>query len=99
MAVALELSYNGPGATSANYNQLLQRLGVSPGGRHPDPDCLFHWIAETPSGFRVTDVWTSRAQFDEFVQNTIGPIAQQLGIPDPSRVNETQIANFLTAGS
>jgi hypothetical protein len=43
MAVALELSYNGPGATSANYNQLLQRLGVSPGGRHPDPDCLFHW--------------------------------------------------------
>ena len=49
--------------------------------------------------FRVTDVWTSRAQFDEFVQNTIGPIAQQLGIPDPHPVNVVQVANFLTAGS
>ena len=42
MAVAVELSYNGPGATRANYDQLLQQLGVSPEGRHPDPDCLFH---------------------------------------------------------
>ena len=100
MAVAVELSYHGPGATRANYDQLLQQLGVSPEGRHPDPDCLFHWIAETPGGgFRVTDVWTSQAQFDEFVQNTIGPIAQQLGIPDPHPINVVQVANFLTAGS
>jgi hypothetical protein len=99
MAVALEVSYNGPGATLANYNRLLQQMGVSPEGRHPDPDCLFHWIAETPSGFRVSDVWTSRAQFDEFVQNTLAGPAKAVGIPDPSRVNETQIANFLTAGS
>jgi hypothetical protein len=72
---------------------------VSPEGRHPDPDCLFHWIAETPSGFRVTDVWTSQAQFDEFVQNTLRPISQQLGMPDTHRVDAVQVANFLTAGS
>jgi hypothetical protein len=95
MAVALELSYHGPGATLANYNQLLQQLGVSPEGPHPDPDCLFHWIAEIGGGFRVTDVWTSRAQFDEFAQNTIGPIAQQLGVPNP-QIREIQVANFLT---
>jgi hypothetical protein len=78
---------NGPGARRANYDQLLQQLGVSPEGRHPDPDCLFHWIAEAPGGgLRVTDVWTSQAQFDEFVHDTIAPIAQQLGIPDPHPV-------------
>jgi hypothetical protein len=96
MAVALELSYNGPEATLAKYHQLLQQMGATPEGPHPDPDCLFHWIAETPSGFRVTDVWTSRAQFDEFIQNTVAPLASSLGIPDPHRVEETQVVNFLT---
>jgi hypothetical protein len=99
MAVAVELSYNGPGATLDKYHQLLQQLGVSPEGPHPDAGCLFHWIAETPGGMRVTDVWRTEEQFQEFVQNTIGPTAQQLGIPDPHPVNVIQVANFLTAGS
>jgi hypothetical protein len=95
MAVATELTYNGPGATLAKYNQLLQQWEC-PGGTSPGSGLSLPLDRRNPSALRVADVWTSRPQFDEFVEHTIGPIAQQLGIPDPSRVNETQVANFLT---
>jgi hypothetical protein len=98
MAVAVELMYRGSGATLDNYRAVLERLGVSPEGPHPDPACLFHWAADIPGGFRVTDVWRSQAQFEQFAQNKIGPIAQQLGIPQP-QTKFIELANHLTAGS
>jgi hypothetical protein len=99
MAVAVELSYHGPGATLDNYHQILEQLGgVQPEGPHPDPGCLFHWITEIGGGFRVTDVWRSQEQFEQFAQDRIGPIGQQLGVPEP-QVKFIEVANYLTPGS
>ena len=42
MAVAVEAAFRGPGATVENYKKALTLMGVSPGGKHPDPSCLFH---------------------------------------------------------
>ena len=98
MAVAVELTYHGQGATLDNYRAIIQRLGLSPEGPHPDPACLFHWAAEIPGGFRVTDVWRSQDQFEQFAQNTIGPIGQELGVPQP-QMKFIEVANYFTAGS
>ena len=43
MAIAVELTYRGPGATAEGYNKVLSDAGITPGGSHPDPECLFHW--------------------------------------------------------
>jgi len=33
-----------------NYKKQLVLLGAIPGGPHPAPGCLFHWITETGGG-------------------------------------------------
>jgi hypothetical protein len=45
----------------------------------------------------VTDVWTSKAEFEDFVPKVQGAAAE-LGMPDPV-VKFIDVANFLTAGS
>jgi hypothetical protein len=97
MAIAVEVTFNGPGATLENYIKSLKILGAVPEGPHPDEDCLFHWVTQTPGGLRVIDVWTSKAEFDDFVPK-VGAAADELGMPKPT-VNYIDVANFLTAGS
>jgi len=95
MAIAFDARYTGAGATRANYNEILSELGVASGGTHPgSPACLFHWMAEIPGGFRVTDVWDNQADFDKFIADTVGPIAVRLNIPQP-QVTPIPIHSFL----
>ena len=97
MAVAVEMSFEGPGATLQNYFEAIQKMGATPEGPHPDPACLFHWVTEHGNGFRVTDVWQTRQDFERFAQATIGPVSAQVGLPQPHPApNFIEVANFLT---
>ena len=98
MAIAAEVTFHGQGATLANYDKSLTILGGTPGGPHPDPGCLFHWVAEIGGGFRVTDVWKTKEQFDAFVEEKVGPAGQQVGMPQP-QIKFVDVHNFATAGS
>lgn len=98
MAVAVEVSFHGQGATLENYLKTIEQMGATPEGPHPDPACLFHWITEVGGGLRVTDVWQAREQFDRFAQEKIGPISAQVGMPQP-QIKFIDVANFMTAGS
>ena len=82
MAVAVEMSFTGPKSTLAVYDESIERMGAVPQGAHPDPDCLFHWAADTPQGYRVTDVWTSQAKFEAFAESTWAP-RSGAGCPAP----------------
>ena len=95
MAIAVELSFRGQGATIENYFKAIEIMGAAPEGPHPDPACLFHWVTEVGGGFDVTDVFQTREAFDQFAQNTIGPISAQVGIPNP-HTKFIEVANFLT---
>jgi hypothetical protein len=97
MAVAVTVTFQGAGATLENYIKSLKILGTVPEGKHPDEDCLFHWVTEAGGGLHVTDVWTSKAEFEDFVPKVQGAAAE-LGMPDPV-VKFIDVANFLTAGS
>jgi hypothetical protein len=46
------------GATLEQYDQVVEKMGITPGGRHL-PGCLFHW--------------ESREQFDRFAEEQIAP--------------------------
>jgi hypothetical protein len=97
MAIAFDATYEGEGASLENYHKILEQLNATPEGPHPGAGCLFHWITETPGGFRVTDVWMTRAQLDAFLDR-LGPIASELGVPEP-QMTEFEVANYLTAAT
>jgi hypothetical protein len=90
MAIAVEVTYRGSGATAEAYRKILSEAGITLGGSHPDPECLFHWAAEIPGGFRVIDVWTSREKWDAFAA---GGIPSRLG---DYKTEFYDVVNYLT---
>jgi hypothetical protein len=94
MAVAVILEFDD--ATIDQYNQVVGKMGFEPGGPGA-PGGLFHWATETDNGFRVTDVWETREQFDQFAEEKIGPYSQEVGLPQPE-ITFFEVHNHLTAG-
>jgi len=91
MAVGVVLDF--PGGTLAEYDQVIGRMGLTPGGAMPDGG-LFHWVTQTGEGIRVTDVWESREQFERFAQEQIGPFTQEAGLAEP-QVSFHAVHNYL----
>ena len=94
MAVGVVMDFEG--GTLDQYDQVVGAMGLSPGGPTP-PGALFHWVTETDSGVRVTDVWESQAAFEAFAQEQIGPQTQAVGLPEPT-INFHEVHNHLIAG-
>jgi len=95
MAVAVEQTFRG--ATTDQYDQIRERMGLTPGGATP-PGALFHWVAETDDGLRIVDVWESREAFEQFAQEKIGPYSAEAGITDPPAMEFYDIHNHLGRG-
>jgi steroid delta-isomerase-like uncharacterized protein len=96
MAVAVTMDFTG--GTLAQYDQVIEKMGFARGGVGASGG-LFHWVAQTDDGIRVTDVWESREQFEKFATETIRPITEEVGIPGPPKMTILEVHNYLTAGS
>jgi hypothetical protein len=83
VAVAVVLNFEG--GSLDQYDQVIQKMGLTPGGPTP-PGALFHWVTKTDDGVRVTDVWESQEQFQAFAQEQIGPYSAEVGLPVPEPV-------------
>jgi len=94
--MAIARIFEGKGWTTAQYDELLSRLidGFRR-GRRAAPGVLFHWSAATDDGMRAVDVYESRAAADDLVQQHIGPIAAELGLPMPD-VSEFEVHDYLS---
>jgi hypothetical protein len=95
MAVAVVMEF--PGATLEQYDQVVQKMGFSPGGAGA-PGGIFHWVTKTDDGIRVTDVWETREQFERFAQEQITPYAREAGFPGEPEIRFHEVHNYLTAG-
>jgi hypothetical protein len=80
MAVGVVLDF--PGGTLDQYDRVIELMGLERGKPLPDGG-LFHWVAATGDGIRVTDVWETREKFERFAQEQIGPFSQQAGLAEP----------------
>lgn len=94
MAVAVILDFEG--GTLDEYDRVIGKMGFSPGGTG-GPGGLFHWVAKSDDGIRVTDVWESAEAFQSFADEKIGPITQAEGLATPT-VTFVEVHNYLTAG-
>jgi hypothetical protein len=93
MAIGVVLNFDG--GTLDQYDQVIQKMGFTPGGPLA-PGGMFHWVTKTDNGFRVTDVWESREQFERFAEEQIGPYTQEVGLSAP-QPNFYEVHNYLTA--
>jgi hypothetical protein len=81
MAVVMQMTWDGIGAEE--YEAARKHVnweGDVPRG------AMFHVVAVTDSGVRVTDVWESGEAFDAFVRDRLMPGVKALGIPGEPHV-------------
>ena len=94
--MAIARIFEGKGWTTAQYDELIAKLvadlGLAPG--RTAPGVLFHWAAATDNGMRATDVYESREAADALVQEQIGPVAGELGLPLPE-ISEYEVHRYL----
>jgi hypothetical protein len=95
MPVAVVMDFKD--GTLEQYDQVIAKMGFAPGGAGPAGG-LFHWVAATDDGIRVTDVWETVEQYEQFGAKQIGPITQEVGVPGPPVVTVLPVHNHLTAG-
>ena len=81
MAVMMQMEW--PGIGAAEYE--AARKAVNWEGDVP-PGAMFHVVAVTDSGVRVTDVWESAEAFEAFVRDRLMPGVKELGIPGEPNV-------------
>jgi hypothetical protein len=94
MAVGVVLDFEG--GSLDEYDRVIEKMGFEPGGAGA-PGGLFHWVTKTDDGIRVTDVWESQEQFQQFAEEKIGPITQEMGLAQP-QITVHEVHNYLTAG-
>jgi hypothetical protein len=95
MSVAVVMNFKG--GTPEQYDQVIEQMGFAPGGAGASGG-LFHWVAVTDDGIRVTDVWETAEQFQRFAEERIGPITEAVGVPAPPQLEYYDVHNYLTAG-
>jgi hypothetical protein len=91
MAVAVEMEFEG--ASLDQYDEICQSMGLSPGGAPPS-GALFHWVAKTDTGIKVTDVWETKEQFEVFAQNEIGPKSAAAGVEGHPAMTFYEVHNY-----
>jgi hypothetical protein len=93
MPVAVEMNFSG--ATTDQYDQILNRMGLTPGGSTP-PGAISHWVAKTEDGLRVVDVWESQEAFDSYAQEKIMPYSRDAGIEGMPETTFYEVHSYLT---
>ncbi|MBW8744959.1 MAG: hypothetical protein JF628_11560 [Sphingomonas sp.] len=75
MAVVTTLDI--PGLTANEYGRILDRIGVE---RRPAGGIYQHVAHPTADGYRIIEIWDDRTGLEHFLENTLFPAAQALGI-------------------
>jgi quinol monooxygenase YgiN len=90
--MAIQLIFEGPGVSQAQYDQV--RNEVSPGNTRP-AGMLYHVGGPTETGWRVAEVWESQEAADRFFQETLGQALTKANIT--VQPQSFQVYNIMTA--
>jgi hypothetical protein len=90
MAIAAEVLFRG--GTTEQYDESVKAMGLTPGGQHPG--ALFHWATNTDAGVKVTDVWASKEEMQQFVAEHVLPATRAVGLADPE-VRLIEVHNYM----
>src|SRR4051794_9000137 len=86
LVMPVVLIHQGPTVTAENYRATVQKLAgkdkMESVSDWPVGGILSHAAGESPSGFRVVDVWESQDACEAFGEH-LRPILEEVGITDP----------------
>ena len=81
------------------YDQLHAQVLAAQAGR-PARGLLVHFARPTEQGFQVVEVWESKSDSDEFVEQVVNPVMERFaaGSPPPPEpvVEEFEVHGLLT---
>jgi hypothetical protein len=80
-------TYDVPGATTSQYDQVNQKTGDKPKGVHA------HIALTTDTGLRIIEVWDSTEAIDRYMQSELGAAMEEAGIPEP-QVSDFEVHNL-----
>jgi hypothetical protein len=86
MAVGIRIK--GTGWTREQIDKI--NAHIDPDSNPPD-GLIFHSSGPLEDGWGVIDFWESRAQFDRFAQERIGPAAAAAGVTDLPEIHEFEV--------
>jgi hypothetical protein len=85
-----------PGVSVEEFDRVDGTIDVR--GNHPD-GLIFSASGPTEDGWRVLDVWESRAQFDAFAAERIGPAVAASGLSIRPEVTEFPVHEYVSRGA
>ena len=94
MTIAIIQEFDG--ATLDQYDRVVDKMGITPGGKHSDAGCLFHWVTKTDTGITVVDVWHTREKFDTWIAEQVAPNALEAGFPNPPQNTFHEVHAYFT---
>ena len=84
--MAIGIRFTLAGVTAEQYDSVNDRVDPV---NNPPEGLLFHASGPVERGWGVIDFWESRAHFDKFAEERIGPAMASLGIADgPPEIHE-----------
>ncbi len=91
--MAIGIRMKGEGWTAEQVDAL--NAEIDPGGNPPD-GLIFHASGPVDGGWGVIDFWESRAHFDRFAAERIGPAAAAVGLTGgPPQVHEFPVHEYV----
>ena len=89
MAVGIRIKLEG--WTAEQVDRL--NTAIDPGGNPPD-GLIFHASGPVDGGWGALDFWESRAHFDRFVGERIGPAMGAIGATDTPEIHEFAVHEY-----
>jgi hypothetical protein len=89
MAVGIRIKL--AGVDQATFDDIER--AVDPAGNQPD-GLIFHASGPIEGGWGVLDFWQSRAHFDRFAQERIGPAVAAGGVPVEPEIHEFPVHEY-----
>ena len=81
------------GVTSDQYDTMRKLVKWD---ANPAKGAVLHVAGFTKSGMRVTDIWESPEDFNNFVQDRLMPVVKQLGIAGEPKVKLLPVHTIFT---
>ena len=94
MAVGLRIKL--PGVKAEEFDRVDAAIDVR--GNHPD-GLIFSASGPVEDGWRVIDVWESRAHFDAFAAERIGPAVAAVGVSVQPDIAEFPVHEYVSRAS
>ena len=90
--MAIGILVDVPGATQEQYDKTMIELNLD---AQPAQGLISHLAGPSATGWRVVDVWQTRADFENFLQTRLGAAIHNSGMTGQPQISEFPIHNSI----